>query len=174
MATASGKARCITCGKERAVMKCGGCSQDFCFNHMTDHRQELSKQLDEIEVTRDLFRQMLTEQTSKPQMHALMQEIDQWEYDSMNKIRQAAEETRQLLVKYTAGYFNEIEVKLNQLTHQLRESRHENDFIETDLQKWDQQLKQLKDDLSKPSTITVRHDSTPLVTKIHVNVSGKI
>lgn len=42
-------------------MKCGGCLKDFCFNHMTNHRQELSKQLDEIQITRDLFRQTLTE-----------------------------------------------------------------------------------------------------------------
>jgi chromosome segregation ATPase len=174
MATATAKARCVTCGKERAVMKCGGCSQDFCFNHMTDHRQELSKQLDEIEVTRDVFRQTLTEQTSKPQKHALMQQIDQWERDSINKIRETAEEARKLLLKQTTGYFTEMEVKLNKLTNQLRESRQENDFIETDLQQWNQQLKRLKDELNKPSTIIVRHDSTPLVTKICVNTSGKI
>jgi len=174
MATATGKARCISCGKEKAVMKCGGCSQDFCFNHMTDHRQELSKQMDEIEVTRDLFRQTLTEQTSKPQKHALMQQIDQWERDSINKIRQTAEEARKLLLKHTAEQFNEMEVKLNKLTHQLRESRQENDFIETDLRQWKQQLEKLKDELGKPSKITVRDGSTPLVAKIYVSVSSKI
>jgi hypothetical protein len=174
MATATSKARCVSCGKEKAVMKCGGCLQDFCFNHMTDHRQELGKQLDEIEVTRDLFRQTLTEQSSKPQKHALMQQIDRWEHDSMNKIRKTAEEARQRLLKHTTEYFNGMEVKLNKLTDQLRESRQENDFIETDLQQWKQQLNLLKDELNKPSTITVTDDTTPLVTKICVSVAGKL
>ena len=155
-------------------MKCGGCSRDFCFNHVIDHRQELSKQMDEIEVTRDLFRQTLTEQTSKPQKHALMQEIDQWEHDSIQKIRETAKEARELLLKHTGGYFNVMEVKLNELTDQLRESREENDFIETDIQQWKEQLKRLEDELHKPSEITVRHDLAPLVTKIGVSTSSKI
>lgn len=168
------KARCVSCGKEKAVMKCGGCSNDFCFNHMTDHRQELSQQLDEIENIRDLFRQSLTEQISKPQKHALLRQIDQWEQESINKIRETAQETRQLLMQHTTKYFNEMEVKLDKLTRQLRESRQENDFIETDLRQWKQQLKSLEDELQRPSTITVRHDSAPLVTKICVNLSSKI
>lgn len=107
----AGKARCVTCGKDKAVMKCGGCSKDFCFNHMTDHRQELSRQLDEIENTRDLFRQSLTEQMSTPQKHALLRQIDQWEQESIYKIREAAEAERQLLMHHTAKYFNEMEIK---------------------------------------------------------------
>ena len=170
----AGKARCVTCGKDKAVMKCGGCSKDFCFNHMTDHRQELSRQLDEIENTRDLFRQSLTEQMSTPQKHALLRQIDQWEQESIYKIREAAEEERQLLMHHTEKYFNEIEIKLNKLTAQLRESREENDFIETDLRTWERQLKSLEEELRKPSNITVKQDSTPLVTKISVSPSSKI
>src|SRR5690348_2978021 len=63
MATATGKARCVICEKEKSTLRCEGCLQTFCYNHVADHRQQLSKQFDEIEVTRDLFRQTLTEQT---------------------------------------------------------------------------------------------------------------
>ncbi|CAF1550279.1 unnamed protein product, partial [Adineta steineri] len=66
MATVASKARCVTCGKEKSTVRCDGCSQPFCYNHLVDHRQELNKQLDEIEVSRDLFRQTLTEQSAKP------------------------------------------------------------------------------------------------------------
>ncbi len=168
MATGVNKARCVTCGKERAVMKCGGCSQDFCFNHMTDHRQELSKQMDEIEIARDLFRQTLTEQIPKPEKHGLMQQIDAWERDSITKIRQTADEARQLLLKHTARCFNEIEIKLTALTNQLRESRHENDFFETDLHHWKEELKRLETQLTKPSTIHLQHHTTPLINNISV------
>ncbi len=39
--TGTSKAYCIKCGKERSTSKCAGCFQDFCYNHLTDHRQEL-------------------------------------------------------------------------------------------------------------------------------------
>lgn len=174
MATVMNKTRCATCEKEKAVMKCGGCLKDFCFNHMTDHRQQLSQQLEKIEMTCDLLRQTLIEQVSNPQKNVLKQQMDQWERDSIDKIRQAAEETRKLLVKHMAGYFNEIEIKLKKLTEQIRESRQENDFFEADLQQWKEKLETLKSELDKPSTITIGHDSTPLVTKIFIKTSGKI
>jgi hypothetical protein len=57
MAIATDKAHCVICGKDKSSYKCGGCLQVFCFNHLADHKQELSKQFYEIEVNRDLFRQ---------------------------------------------------------------------------------------------------------------------
>jgi hypothetical protein len=164
----------MCCDKEKAVMKCGGCLGDFCFPHMIGHRQDLSKQLDEIDATHDLFRQTLREQSSEPQKYALMQQIDQWEHDSMNKIRTTAEEARQLLLKHTTEHFNRMEIKLDELNNQLRESRKEDNFVEIDLQQWKQQLNILTDELSKPSTIRVTDDTTPLVTKICISISGKL
>ncbi|CAF2808119.1 unnamed protein product [Rotaria sp. Silwood2] len=47
------------CQKAKGISKCEGCSKIFCYNHFGDHRQELNQQLDEVEVTCDLFRQTL-------------------------------------------------------------------------------------------------------------------
>ncbi|CAF2464797.1 unnamed protein product [Rotaria sp. Silwood2] len=75
MTQALSRTVCIICGKEKAAFKCGGCSQEFCFNHLEDHKQELSKQFDEVEVNRNIFRQTFTEQTTKPQKHPKIQQI---------------------------------------------------------------------------------------------------
>jgi len=171
--TTTSKARCVTCGKEKSTVRCDGCSQPFCYNHFGDHRQELSKQIDEIQSIRDLFRQTLTEQTGKPEKHELIKQIDQWERNSINIIRQTAGEARQRLLDYAAGHITKIEVKLNKLTDQLRESREENDFFETDLIQWREDLKRLKEELDRPPMITIKHSSTPLVTKISVEIFGK-
>ena len=56
---ATGKAQCCMCGKVISTYKCGGCLQDFCFNHLTEHRQTLGKQLDEIENDRDQLQQII-------------------------------------------------------------------------------------------------------------------
>jgi predicted transcriptional regulator len=175
MATSSGRTRCVTCGKENATSKCAGCLHDFCLNHLVEHRQQLSKQSDEIEVSRDIFRQTLTEQSNEPQKHSLIKQIDEWEHDSINKIQQTGKEVNQVLFRHIAKHITQLENKLNKLTDQLRESREENDIIETDLDHWKDELTQLTEQLIKPRNITIRHDSTPLVAKIYVDVSsGKI
>jgi len=85
---------CVRCDKEKAILRCGRCSQDFCYNHFVNHRQELNEQMEEIEV----IRQTLTEQSAEPRKHALIKQVDKWERDSINKIRQTADKARQLLL----------------------------------------------------------------------------
>ena len=79
------------------------------------------------------FDKHLTEQIMITQKHPLIQQIDKWEHDSIEKIRQTAEEARQLLLQHTTEHIQQLKIKLNKLTDQLRESRQENDFFETDL-----------------------------------------
>jgi len=90
MATATGKTKCIKCGKDKATSKCSGCAQEFCYNHLGEHRQELNKQLDDIEGNRDVFRETLNQHTNQSEKYPLIQEINQWEQDSIQKIKQTA------------------------------------------------------------------------------------
>lgn len=173
MATATAVNRCTKCEKSNAILKCGGCSQDFCYKHVLEHRQELNKQLDDVEITRDSFRETLNEQTNKPQTHPLLEQVDQWEKESIDKIKRTAEETRKMLLSYTSEHTKEIEIQLNHLTNRLRQSREENDFVETDLAEWNKQLIKLKEELQQPSNIKLRYDSIPFVTKICAHLSCK-
>ena len=167
-----GRTRCVTCGKDnKATFTCRGCLEDFCYNHITDHRQDLSKQLDDIEVTRDLFRQTLTQHTQQPHKHISIQQINDWEYKSIKKIQQTAEEARQTLFEYTVGHIKQIEIDLNNLTDELRESRKENDFFETDLRQWNEQLNRLTKELNQPSNVYFRQESTSLINKFSIYVS---
>ncbi len=174
MTTLSNKARCATCHKGKGVLKCEGCLQTFCFTHVVDHRKELEQQLEGIEVNCDQIQATLIEQTTESQKHPLLQKIKEWEDESIKKIRQAANEARRSLAKHTMRRTDEMEARLKEVTNQIRQSRKENDFSETDLRQWSDSLTQLKEELPvKPSAITLREDSTPLVTKIHVNTLGK-
>jgi len=172
MTTATGKARCITCGKKKSAVRCEGCLQIFCRIHLTDHCQELSQQLDEIEINRDLFRQTLNEQTNDRQKHFLIKQIDKWEKGSIQKIQQTAEECRQILHQHTTKHFNQIEINLTKLTDQLRQIRQENDFNEIDLKYLQQKLTELEKELDQPLNISIQQDSTSLINKISIVVSS--
>jgi hypothetical protein len=173
MEISTGKTHCVKCRKDRCTLRCGGCLKDFCFNHLVDHRQELMKQLDEIDSHRDLFRHSLTEQMNEPKNHPLIQQIDQWKCDSIKKIEKTAEEAKQLLITHNIEHFNQIESKLNKLTTQLREIREENDFNEINLLRFQEELERMTAELSKQSNISIGYDSSSFINKIYVNVSSK-
>ena len=123
----------------KSTLRCGGCLEEYCFNHSLDHRQELNKQLDQIEIIPDLFQQTLNEQTTDPQKHRLLQQINEWEQDSLNKMRQTAEDAGKKLLEYTHQQIEEMENKVKELTKQFQQSREENDFYETDLRYWNEE-----------------------------------
>ncbi len=72
----------------------------------------------------------------------MINQIDKWEKDSINQIKQTAEESRQKLIHYTTDYVNNIENKLHNLAKQLKEIRQEKEFNKTD-------LNQIKETLTK-------------------------
>ena len=174
MAASTGKAPCITCEKEKAAYKCEGCSQNFCINHLIDHHQMISRQLDEIEDKRNAFRQILTEQKTNPEKHPLIKQINRWKHDLIKKIREIAEEAREILLISVTDLLEQMEMKLNKFTEQLREIRKENDFNEKVLEKFKQNLTRLEEELLQPSTISIREDSSTSIPKIFVlTTAGK-
>ncbi|UJR10844.1 hypothetical protein I4U23_015032 [Adineta vaga] len=162
------KVLCVICTKAKGIFKCEGCSQVFCPKHSTDHRNELSKQLDEIALTHDLIQQTLNQQTKDPQQHPLLKKINQWESKSMNKIRQMAEEIRNEVLKSSVQHTTGLKQKLQLVSSELRQGREENDFSEIDLHQWIQKLEELKNELHNPTTINIQEDSTTLISKIRI------
>jgi hypothetical protein len=110
MATTNGKTRCVICSKEKATLKCEGCSQDFCYNHWDPHQQHLNTQLDEIEINRDLFRQSLTQKIEQLNNHTMIQQINQWEIKLIKVTQQTAEEARQIVIKNSNEYHHQLEM----------------------------------------------------------------
>jgi hypothetical protein len=171
--TTTGKNQCVTCGKEKVTYKCEGCSQTFCFNHLADHRQILIRQLDDLENERNLFRQTLSEQSNDPQTYSLLQRINHWEKDSINKIQKSAEEARQLVLKCAADNRNEIEMKLRKLTEELKQIRQEDDFNEMHLNQFQRKFKELEEQFRKPTNISLREENpTGFINKISVLITS--
>jgi hypothetical protein len=99
----------------------------------------------------------------------LIKQIDKWERESINKVRQTAEEARQTVVQHTMEHTVQIEIKLNKLTDELREGRVENDFFEIDLKQWKEELRRLTEELARPPNIKLQQDSVSIVNQIYVN-----
>ena len=166
--TETTKVLCVICNKAKGIYKCEGCSRIFCPKHSIDHRNDLNKQLEEVAGTHDLVHQTLNQQTEDLQQHPLLKKIDQWEKESIAKVRQVAEEARNEVITGTTQNTTEVKQKLQLLSNELKEGREENDFSEIDLRQWMEKLEELKKELLNSTTILFREDSTPLITKIRI------
>ena len=174
MATAieTSQSYCFICEKERVTYKCDGCSKRFCKQHLKDHENELELELDQIENERNIFRQTLSEQAKQPNKHKLIQEINQWEQHSTNKIQQTAEENRQFIFTQMKEHFKKIEIDLNLLTNQIKEIRQESDFNELNLIDLRNKLGILQKKLNNPANISLKEDnsSSSCINRIYVDI----
>jgi hypothetical protein len=158
MATSSSNdSRCATCEKAAGTFTCRGCGKDFCLRNTNEHRQELSKQMDEDVIPlHDQLQQSLDQQTKKPIHHPLIKQIDDWEQLSVEKIHQAADSVREQLIQLINTHASKMKETLERLTQQLKKARDDDQFFETDLKEWMEKLEVLKKDLVTPQTINIR------------------
>ncbi len=165
---------CAKCNEKNVIAKCEGCLQKFCYNDFVNHHKELYQKLEEIETKRSLFEEILIEQTTELEKYSLIQQTDQWEQESTNKIKQIAEETRKRLINYTNRHTSKIKSEFDNLTDQLKQRQEDQNFVEINLNEWNQQLIRLEEELNELSDIKIGYDLTPFITKIYVDISGKL
>lgn len=143
----------------------------FLFDHLMEHRDNIAKLCEEIENNRNQLYQRLIEQkeiTTKP---ALIQKVNDWEEDSIKKIKKMADECRQTIVEHRKMHFKIIEKTLSQVSEHLNEIRGENELNEADLNTLKVQLVQLANELREPSNIKLEHDHEAFIDRISIKVS---
>ena len=167
------KSLCSVCNKPTSIFLCRGCQKDFCTVHAKEHRQELSRRLDSIILEHDQLKQNLAQYSEKFNQHPLMQKIDQWEMESLNKIRQVAEDARKRLTGAISGHTTKITEDVKALALDLSTARSEDSFIEIDLKSWMERLEKYTKDLLTPFSIKVQEEigNTPFIQKIVVMTS---
>ncbi|CAF1286301.1 unnamed protein product [Adineta ricciae] len=161
MMAASSKAQCFICHKDKIVYHCEGCLKDFCLSHITEHREKLRIELNEIKIDRDIFQQAIEQERHKPENFSLIERINQWEENSIEKIKQTAEQCRQMLIKYPNNQLLIIEQKFNQIIEQIKQFHQDNEFNEIDLNQLRNKLTHLTKQLIQPLNISIRHNILP-------------
>ena len=142
MATANMK--CSICEEDQVTYLCGGCSKYFCFDHLTEHHEILNTQLQQIQDDYNQFRQTLIDQRKDPQKHPLILEINRWEEDSINKIKQTAQLFRETVTNYTNKIIPQIEMTLNDPKEQPISIDTKKKFNEIHLDQFTKKLLKLK------------------------------
>jgi len=165
MATSNTIMKCYACREEITTYICTGCSEYFCIDDLMKHREELKLQFHQIEDQRNQFAQTLDDEKNN---HPLIQQITQWERISIEKIRQTAEEQRNLVQQYSQT----IEVKLRSFTEEMQKTVKKKDFNEIILKKLQIELEDLKNQLYQTDYIQIKQDSSStFINKLFINIT---
>ncbi|CAF0808839.1 unnamed protein product [Adineta steineri] len=173
MAMANNKTVCFICNEEKITYPCKGCSKEFCFMDLAKHKQILNEELHHITDEYNEFKQTINEQKQNPQNHSLIKQINQWEINSIQKIQQKAEECREIFIKSSETCINDIEMKFNDLTQQIKQFQKENEFNEINLNYLRNQLRKITEELNNPSNIFIQQNSQSFINNISITFPKK-
>ncbi|CAF0901402.1 unnamed protein product [Didymodactylos carnosus] len=157
-----------TCDKGIGIFACEGCQQKFCRKHSNGHREALAKRLDTIVFEHDLIQQQLQNISDPMAKHPLFTQIDKWETESINKIRQASGDARNQLQQLLDENAHKTMKAFRRITDDLRYRRNTEDYVESDLDQWIEELNKIKDEIDRPKNIDVSEDSFASVMLIRV------
>ncbi|CAF1240742.1 unnamed protein product [Rotaria magnacalcarata] len=176
-AVATTKPKCFTCTKDKDkdnLYTCEGCSKKFCLTDLPKHHQEHVLELEKIVTDCDTFQENINEQEKDLTHRSLIKQMNEWERDSIMKIKKIAEDCRQRLVKPTDDNIAGIKKKLNQFTTDLRKMRDDDDFNEIHLNKLRVALEMLKKELEQPLNVSILEEPTSFINKISTIIKASV
>jgi vacuolar-type H+-ATPase subunit I/STV1 len=147
MATSEG---CSMCEKGAGAYFCIGCKKHFCKKDFHNHRETLNNEL--YGYIED--RNTLQEKISKPNQQKnicspLLLQIDEWQQQTIEKVKQAAEQARQQVMQILNSKGTEITSEFEKLSQELIQLKETEDFTEQDLKRLKQTINRLNEDLKQ-------------------------
>ncbi|CAF0921357.1 unnamed protein product [Rotaria sp. Silwood1] len=156
MASATVKKFCATCHKHGDVFTCRGCRKAFCTKHIDEHRETLSKKLENLAEELDLLRNGLNQEN---EAQSFLSMIDKWEQESIAKICLAAENARSEIQRWIDRNNIEVKIPFERITNELRSCQQTDDYNEIDLRRWVQQLEEYRSKIEKLPIVNIMNDN---------------
>ncbi|CAF1901338.1 unnamed protein product [Rotaria magnacalcarata] len=159
MTSSINKSFCITCNKKQAFFTCSGCRQDFCEDHINEEHQSPVTRMNDFLTDHNQLQELVCKYMEEPQQHSLIQQIDKWERQSINKIQQTADDARTKVLNVISDHVINIKKSLENLSEKVEQIQNDEKFTEIYLRQWRDKLENLKKDLITPETIQIhQHD----------------
>ncbi len=123
------------------LFTCDGCQNSFCAEHVIKHQQDLANQLKTIGQEYNHLRQDMKE---KSFLHSILDWINEWEQDSIDKIQKAAELARTELHRLDDHRNNELKMTFDKTIEELYSAHQPKNYSEIELTKWTERLTQFR------------------------------
>lgn len=164
---------CSKCPKQKNIFPCPGCARYFCSTHINEHQQELSVQLGQTEDRCNHFQDTLQHQDAALNQHPLLKQINEWEKESIDKIKRLANDVRLQASTCIKESTVDLTVQFKRLTENIRQCRKDDDFADNDVQFFDEELQRLKALLDTPPHEQLEYIPSSFISQIQLIDRGK-
>ncbi|CAF1604041.1 unnamed protein product [Adineta ricciae] len=171
MAMASNKKQCFVCNKDKIIYPCRGCSKEFCFDDLTKHLQNLNEDFNTIINDYGQFRDQINQ---KQPFSSSMKQIDQWEKKSIELIQQTAQRYRNILIEKGRKDLDKLKRKFDEITGKMKKVQKENEFNESDLNYFKDQLMKMKKHSENQMEMNSNENSQIFIEKLSRRVIQKL
>jgi chromosome segregation ATPase len=164
--------RCSMCKKELGPMHCTGCDEYFCCKDFKTHREGIFTKLDEIiEERNHLEVEVKTVTQNNNQKNPLLDQIDKWRDDTIEKVKQVAAQVRQEAIQLFNSKRTKISTDFQSLSQELTDLKKSENYAEHDLTRLSQMINNFIEDLAqatKPAMIKLYTGQSDAIDWNHV------
>jgi len=141
---------CAKCNKSFGACYCTGCKTYFCFKDFLDHRNQLKNEIDRVfEECINLQGNIIEAVERNDYQSPVLATIDEWEKATIEKVKKAAEQARRQVVTILNTKRVEIPNEFKKLTEELVQRKESEDFVEHDLTRLKEKLRQLDENVKE-------------------------
>jgi hypothetical protein len=155
------------CNKELGLMHCTGCDEYFCWNDFKTHREGMFTLMDNIIEKRNRLQDEITNEIQhNDQKNPLIEQIDKWQNNTIEKVKQVAAQARQQAYELLNAKRVKINTQFKSFSQELAQLKESENYVEHDLTRVNQMITQFKQDL--------RQSTQPTAIVLHTEQSDEI
>ncbi|CAM2696926.1 unnamed protein product [Rotaria socialis] len=150
-------ALCAICKHNPSTTSCQGCKGKYCSTCISEHRAELSRELDGLFNVRNELVENISNLSTK--MYPRFDDIDLWEKEMHGHIDFIASTARDQVRQFQSESSKNVRIELDKISKELQERQKTGGYIEDDLNRIRQQFKNL-DSIIQQSNEQIRIDTS--------------
>jgi archaellum component FlaC len=155
------------CEKGTGIYHCTGCNKYFCKKDFHNHRETPNNKLYGYIEDRNALQEKIHKSNQQKNICSpLLLQIDDWQKETIEKVKEVAEQARQQVIQILKTKQTEITYEFEKFSHELIQLKETEDFAEEDLKRLKQTIKRLDQDLKQLAR--------PLEIELHREESQKI
>ncbi|CAF0830034.1 unnamed protein product [Rotaria sordida] len=139
---------CAICKNQPSITSCEGCQQKYCSACLSQHRNELSVELDELFNRRNELFEIITNSSSSnntTNRSPCLEEINRWQNEMHTNIDRIASTARDHVRQFLSESSKNVRIELDRVSQDLQQRQKTNGYVEGDLDRIKQQLTKLND-----------------------------
>lgn len=142
---------CVLCTSQPSITSCEGCQRKYCLPCLSQHRNDLSNELDDLFNQRNELVEIIGAHTPghNTDKCSCFDDINRWQKEMHANIDRIATMARENVRQYLSEASQNVRMELDRVSQDLQQKQKTGGYLEGDLNRIKQQLIKLNDTVKR-------------------------